>query len=249
MNALRDKLRQGRVLGCIQVMASADVTEVLAGSGIDMLMIDHEHGTASPADLVAQLRALKGTGVPALVRVPSFEAAYVNRLQDAGVDSILFPAVETAEQARELVALCKYPPAGGRGAGGGLRATGYDRDPDYYARANDDVLVGVQIESARGVEAAAAICAVPGVDLVVIGPRDLSASIGKLGRFDDPEVQALFAQAERRVRDAGIAMGTVVYPGLRIQDMFGRGHALVLAGTDIAFLARSARAAAEAPRA
>ncbi len=248
MNALRDKLKAGKAVGCIQVLPSADVTEVLASSGIDMLMLDQEHGTGSLANVVDQLRALHGSGVAALVRVPSFDTAYVNRLQDAGADSILFPAVESAQQARELVQACHYPPSGSRGAGGGLRATRYDADMGYYARANDQVLVAVQIESAKGVAAAAEICAVDGVDLIVIGPRDLSASIGKLGRFDDPEVKALFAEAERKVAASGVAMGTVVYPGSSIGGMFARGHSLVFCGTDVSFLARSARAGAEAAR-
>lgn len=248
MNSLREKLRAGRVVGCIQVIPSADVTEVLAASGIDMLMLDQEHGTSSVQDVVAQLRALQSSSVAALVRVPSFDPARVNRLQDAGVDSILFPAVESADEARAMVQACRYQPEGSRGAGGGLRATRYDTDMGYYARANADMLIGVQIESARGVEAAAEICAVDGVDLVVIGPRDLSASIGKLGRFDDAEVMALFAEAERAVAASKVAMGTVVYPGRTTAEMFARGHQLILAGSDVSYLVRSARAAAQAPR-
>jgi 4-hydroxy-2-oxoheptanedioate aldolase len=246
MKTLKQRLKAGeRVVGCIQMMPSADVTEVLSGTGLDFLMIDHEHGLGGLTDVVASLRALKGTTVSALVRVPSTDEAYVHRLLDAGVVNILFPAVESAEVARRLVQACRYPPAGGRGAGGGLRATQYDRDMGYYARANDEVLVAVQIESARGVAAAAEIASVEGIDLIVLGPRDLSASVGKLGRFDDAEVKDLFAQAEERVRAAGVTLGSVIYPGLDIPAMFARGHQLILAGTDIGWLARAARAAVE----
>ena len=248
MNLLRQKLAKGKVLGCIQVMASADVTEVLAAAGVDMLMIDHEHGHGGLADVIAQLRALNGSGVPVLVRVPSDDAAYVHRLQDAGVDSILFPGVESADRARVLVRTCRYPPAGNRGAGGGLRASRYDRDAEYYRRANEDMLVAVQIESVAGVAAAAEICAVEGVDLVVLGPRDMSSSLGKLGRFDDADVRQLFEDAERLVLASGIAMGSTVFPGLTIGDMFARGHRLLLAGTDVGWLAKAAKAAIEMPR-
>jgi len=246
MTTLMRKLQNGeRLIGCIQIMASADVTEVLSTTGIDMLMIDQEHGVGNLGDLVAQLRALKGCGIPALVRVPTMDEGYVHRLLDAGVTSILFPAMERAEDVRKMVRTCHYPPAGVRGAGGGLRATAYDSDMGYYASAKDEILVGVQIESAKGVEAAAEICAVEGVGLVVIGPRDLSASIGKLGQFGDEKVKALFAEAEKRILATGVPMGSVVYQGLTAQDMFTRGHRVVLAGTDIAWLARSARAAVE----
>ena len=246
VNLLRQKLAAGPVTGGIQIMASADVTEVLAGVGLGMLMIDHEHGFGGLGDLVAQLRALKGTGVAALVRVPSHDETYAHRLLDAGVESILFPGVESAAAARAAVRACRYPPHGTRGAGGGLRASGYDTDMDYYGRANDKLLIGVQIESKAGVEAAAEIAAVDGIGLIVIGPRDLSASIGKLGQFADPQVMALFAEAEKRVLASGVAMGSVIYPGMDLAGMFARGHRLILAGSDVAWLAKSARAAATA---
>ena len=248
MNALRQKLAAGQVIGCIQTLPSADITEVLAGTGIDMLMLDHEHGFGGLADVVAQLRALKGSGVSVLVRVPSHDLAYVHRLQDAGVSAILFPNVETAEQALGLVQACRYPPAGTRGAGGGLRATGYDSDMAYYGQANADMLIAVQIESAAAVDAAPAICAVEGIDLVVLGPRDLSASIGKLGQFEHPDVRALFARAEERVLASGVPCGSTIYPGQTAAQMFARGHRLLLAATDVGLLTRSARALAEAAR-
>lgn len=249
MNALRSKLAEGRLLGVIQSMPAAEVTEVLSAAGLDMLMLDLEHGLSSLGDLLNQLRALQGTGVPALVRVPRADTAFVNRLQDAGVDSLLFPAVQSAEEARELVRACRYPPDGTRGAGGGLRASRYDRDPDYYASASSRTLIGVQIESARGVEEAARICAVEGLDLVVIGPRDLSASVGKLGQFDDPEVLALYEQAERTIAASAVAMGSTVYPGRTAAQMFARGHRLLLVATDVGLLGRAARSWVETPRA
>jgi 4-hydroxy-2-oxoheptanedioate aldolase len=249
MNALKRALREGRrTVGCIQLIPSADVTEILGGAGFDVLMLDHEHGPAGLRDTVAQLRALKGTGTAAMVRVPSHEASYVHRLLDAGVDGLVFPNVESADDARAVVALTRYPPRGTRGAGGGLRATGYDRDVGYYDRADDDLLVVVQIESIRGVHAIPGITAVEGVDLVLIGPRDLSASLGKLNRFDDPEVLAAFELAERLLAASPVPHATVVYVGMTARQMFERGHALVLVSTDVAFLVRSARAALEGAR-
>ena len=244
MNTLKQKLiARERVIGWIQVTASADVTEVLAGAGFDFVMIDHEHGLGGLSELISQLRALKGTGTAALVRVPSHDASYARRLLDAGVLNILFPGVESAEAARAAVHACRYPPHGSRGAGGSLRATDYDRDFGYYERAMDDTLVGIQVESARGIAALDEILAVEGIDLIVIGPRDVSASIGKLNRFDDEEVKALCATAEQRIRSSRVAFGSVIYPGLTAREMFERGHQLILAGSDVAFLTRSAKEA------
>jgi len=247
MNALKRSLREGRRgIGCIQQIPSADVTEILGGAGFDVLMLDQEHGPAGLQDTVSQLRALGGSGTAAMVRVPSHDASYVHRLLDAGVDGLVFPNIESAEAARAMVGLTRYPPRGSRGAGGGLRATGYDRDFGYYERAADDLLVVVQIESMQAVRAIPEIAAVDGVDLVVIGPRDLSASLGKLNRFDDPEVLGAFEQAERLLAASRVPYGTVVYAGMTARQMFERGHRVVLVSTDVGFLVRAARAALEA---
>ncbi len=241
MNALRARLRDGRLVGVIQSMPSAEVTEVLAAAGFDLVMMDLEHGSAGLREVLHQLRALQGTGVPALVRVPSKDPSFANRLQDAGVDNLLFPAVESAAEAQAIVRACRYPPLGTRGAGGGLRASRYDHDPDYYARAAERTLVAVQIETALGVACASAICTVEGIDLVVIGPRDLSASIGKLGRFDDPQVMRLYEQAEYAIGSSGVPMASTLYPGRTVAQMFARGHGLLLAATDVGLLGRAAR--------
>jgi 2-keto-3-deoxy-L-rhamnonate aldolase RhmA len=249
MNALKRALREGRrAVGCIQLTPSPDVTEILGGAGFDVLMLDHEHGASGLQDTVAQLRALKGTPTAAMVRVPSHEASYVHRLLDLGVDGLVFPNVASADDARAVVALTRYPPRGTRGAGGGLRATCYDRDFAYYERAADDLLVVVQIESMQGVRAIPEITAVAGVDLAVIGPRDLSASLGKLNRFEDPEVLGAFEEAERLLAAGAVPYGSVVYAGMTARLMFERGHRLVLVGTDVALLVRSARAALEGLR-
>lgn len=249
MNPLKRLLRGGgRALGCIQTMASADVTEVLAGMGFDVLMLDHEHGRSGLEDTVAQLRAMRGSPTAAIVRVPAFDPAYVHRLLDAGVDGLVFPDVRDAAQAQAIVDACRYPPRGSRGAGGGLRATDYDRDFGYYERADDDLLIAVQVESIETVRELPRITAVDGVDLLMIGPRDLSASLGRLNRFDDPVVREAFAEVEAAIVAGPVPMASTVYPGLTPAQMFARGHRLLMLGTDVGLLSRGARAAIEAAR-
>ena len=177
-----------------------------------------------------------------MIRVPSNDAVYFQRVLDAGFDCVLCPAVENREAAEAVVRACRYPPGGTRGAGGGLRAADYGRDNAYYERSAADLLIAIQIESAEGVAQLADIASVEGVDLVVIGPRDLSASIGKLNSFADPEVQALFAEAEKRVLASGKLMGSVIYPGLSLADMYDRGHTFIIGGSDVGFLVQGAQA-------
>ena len=197
MTNLKARLKAGeKLLGAWTTTDSPDNAEVMALAGIDFLLMDHEHGQATLPAAIAQLRAIKGTGCAGLMRVPSNDAVYIKRVLDAGIQGIMVPQVGTAEEARAAVAACRYPPGGIRGAAGGTRATSYGADMEYYGRAADELLVIVQIETPEAVENTAAIAAVDGVDVVFVGPRDLSAQIGKLNRFEDPELRALITRIE-----------------------------------------------------
>ena len=135
-----------------------------------------------------------------------------------------------------MVAACRYPPHGIRGAAGGTRAAAYGFDMGYYDRAAEDLIIIVQIENPQAVENAAAIAAVEGVDVVFIGPRDLSASIGKLNKFDDPELKQLLAKAEQAVNKSGKALGCVANTGTLARQMFERGYDFLISGSDLAHL-------------
>lgn len=252
-DSLKQRLVRGeRQLGIVMLLPSPDVAEIIARSGIDVVMIDHEHGAGTLADFVAQDRAMTGTPIRAIVRVPHGELTYAQRLLDNGARGIVCPAVDTAEQAEAFVRACRYPPRGVRGAGAGLRAARFGADGDYYGTATeDDRLLVAQIESARAVENVDAICAVDGVDMALIGPRDLSASIGKLNRFDDPELRRLVDHAAARIRASGKFLASTLYPGRTVAEMFAEGYDLVLAGKDTDFLVDGARtlAALRGPRA
>jgi 4-hydroxy-2-oxoheptanedioate aldolase len=113
-------------------------------------------------------------------------------------------------------------------------------------RVQDELLIAVQIESVTGVEQIEEIAAVAGIDLLLLGPRDLSASIGKLGRFEDPEVRAIVAKAEAAILGSGKRLGSVIYPGQTPAQMFKRGYNLLIAGSDIGFLVEGARRAISA---
>lgn len=243
---LKQRLQQGeKQLGLVMLLPSPDVAEILAHSGLDVVMIDHEHGSGSLADFVAQDRTMAGSAIRSMVRVPHGELSYAQRLLDNGAQAIVYPGIDTAEQAEAFARACRYPPRGIRGAGAGLRAARFGMDGSYYdAAVEDGRLLIAQIESARAVENVDAICAVDGIDMLLIGPRDLSATMGKLNRFDDPEVRQAVDHAAARIRASGKLLACTLYPGRTVGEMFAEGYDLVLAGKDTDFLVNGARALA-----
>lgn len=240
--ALRRKMLSGTAcLGAWLLTNSADVAEIMAFAGLDFLLIDHEHGQGNIADAIAQLRAIRGTECAGILRVPDHDPVYIKRVLDAGVDGILVPNVATAEEARRIVRACRYPPLGMRGAFGGMRAMDYGFNPGYYAAAADKLLIAVQVESAEAIDHVAEIAAVDGIDLVFIGPRDLSATLGKLNQFDDPAVQAEIARAERAILASGKWLGSTAINGHVAKEMAARGYRFIIPGSDVTLLGLALR--------
>ncbi len=234
---LKARLKAGeKLLGAWTMSDSADNAEVMALAGLDFVLMDHEHGQAQLPDAIAQLRAIQATGCAGLIRCPWNDFVFIKRALDAGIHGIMVPQVNSAEEARAVVSACRYPPLGNRGAAGGTRAASYGLDMGYYDRAADELVIIVQIETRRAVENAAAIAAVDGVDVVFIGPRDLSASIGKLNKLDDPELRALIARVEEATLKSGKALGSVAPTGALARQMFERGYSFLISGSDMTHL-------------
>ena len=141
-----------------------------------------------------------------VIRVPSADPVYLRRLVDAGAEALLVPMVESAEQARAIVEAVRFPPRGKRGnAFDATRSSSFGLVADYYGRADDNLLILVQIETMTGVENARAIADVEGVDVIFIGPTDLSGSMGMPGQTGAPEVDAQIRRAMAAAREAGQA--------------------------------------------
>jgi 4-hydroxy-2-oxoheptanedioate aldolase len=237
---LKARLRAGeKLLGAWTATDSPDNAEVMAQSGLDFLLMDHEHGQATLPAAIAQLRAIKGTNCAGLMRVPWNDWIFIKRALDAGIHGVMVPQVNTAEEARAAVAACRYPPRGIRGAAGGTRAASYGADAGYYDRADDELIIIVQIETPQGVANATEIAAVDGVDVVFVGPRDMSAALGKLNKFDDPELRALIAKVEQATLASGKALGTVAPTAAQVKELFGRGYTFLISGSDMSHLRAS----------
>ena len=241
-NPLKQKLQAGEsCFGAWLLSTSADMAEILACSGIDFLILDHEHGQGSIDDAIGQLRAIKGSDCVGVLRVPSNDPVYIKRALDAGVSGIMVPNVSSADEARRVVDACRYAPTGIRGAFGGMRAMNYGFNPGYYETSFDNLLVVVQVESARSIDAIPEIAKVEGIDLIFIGPRDLSATLGKLNQFDDPVVRGQIDRAAAAILGSGKLLGSTAASGKVAKEMAARGYRFIIPGSDVTLLGLGVR--------
>ncbi len=207
-NPIKAKLSAGEpTIGTWLSLGDLYATRVLARLGWDWLTLDMEHQPLDWACAAAIFGAVADAGGVPLCRVPEGTHFYIKRALDAGAWGIVVPMVNTVEQARAAIAAAKYPPAGNRSVGGGMHSLNWDATAgDYYARANDEILVILQTESPEGIRNAKEIYALPGCDAIFVGPNDLRAQMRPdLGR--EP-TDAEFEAALQAIIDAGNTTGT-----------------------------------------
>lgn len=234
-NALKNRLANGdKAFGIWLQSGEGIFAEIVGHLGFDFFIIDNEHGFGSLQTAIGQMRAASASAATAIVRIPSPDPTYLKCILDAGAEGVLIPMVETVEQARACVDACRYAPRGLRGnASGVLRADGYGLVEDYVARAHESLLVIVQIETVIGVHNAPDIAAVDGVDVVFIGPTDLSGSAGLPNQTGHPQVEALIAEAVAAARAAGKPVATTPRQGKTWQALFDEGIDVVATGSEI----------------
>ncbi|MDJ0459111.1 HpcH/HpaI aldolase/citrate lyase family protein [Arthrobacter sp. NQ7] len=221
------------------------IAELCAGAGLDWLLVDAEHSPNGLESILAQLQAIHGYPVHAMVRPPVNDTVVIKQYLDLGVQNLLIPMVNSAAEAEAAVAATRYPPQGVRGVGSALaRAARWNRVPDYLARANDTISVTVQIESTAAVDAVEDILAVGGVDAVFMGPSDLAASMGLLGQQEHPEVRAAVEHCLSAAKAAGKPAGVNAFNPDTAQHYLANGAAFILVGADVALLARGSEALA-----
>ena len=201
--------------------------------------LDGEHGSPTALEWQRILMAIGGR-CASLLRVPVLAEAPIKTALDLGVDGIIVPMVNTAEMAREAVAWSRYPPEGRRGIGL-ARAQGYGLEfADYVQQANSRLAVVVQAEHIDAVDNIEEITAVEGLDAVFVGPYDLSASLGKTGEVDDPEVVEAIERVTRACRARGLALGYFGVSAQSVRPYIDRGFSLVCTGTDAGFVTAGA---------
>jgi 4-hydroxy-2-oxoheptanedioate aldolase len=242
-NNFKRALKAGKQqIGLWMSLTSPVATEVVAGAGFDWMLIDMEHSANDLPEVGQHLRAAVGGTAEPVVRVPWNDPVMVKRLLDIGVRTILFPFVQTAEEAKRAVAATRYPPKGIRGFAGTTRANHYGRVPNYAQRAEEEICVLVQAETKQALDVVEEICAVDGVDGVFIGPADLAASFGLLGQLQHPDVHKAILDGGARIRKAGKAPGYLSARDDEIRMTLGGGFQFVAVGSEIGILARQSEA-------
>lgn len=247
--SLKDALRQNQTLiGTLVTTSSPEVAEVLALAGFDWLFIDLEHGSLSIQDAQKVIQAIAGRCFT-VVRVADATTENVKRVLDTGCDGIIAPHVNSADEARKIVALAKYPPDGERSVGLG-RAQGYGLNfADYIASANAQTVVVVQIEHKDAVTNVDEILQVEGTDALFIGPYDLSGSMGILGQVSDARVVAAIDKVRSACARTNVSFGIFCTTADQASAAIKTGAHIVAVGTDLMHMANSARTALEAIRA
>jgi 4-hydroxy-2-oxoheptanedioate aldolase len=252
LNTFKQAMQAGRPqIGLWVGLADSYVTELLAGTGYDWLLIDGEHAPNDVRSVLPQLQAVAsaasalpdGAARPhPIARVPVGETALIKQYLDIGAQTILVPMVDTAAQAAQLVQAMRYPPEGIRGMGSALaRASRWQAYPDYIHEANAQVCLLVQAETVEAMQNLDAIAATPGVDGVFIGPADLSASMGFPGQPGHPAVQAAIADGIARIRRAGKAPGILSTTEEQARKWLAAGALFVAVGVDTMLLDAAAR--------
>lgn len=245
-NAFRRDLRAGKsLIGCWASLGSNITTEVLGYAGFDWLLIDGEHAPNDYQSFIAQLQALKDSPSAPFVRPQWQDPVVIKRLLDIGFYNFLIPFIESAEQAKRAVAATRYPPDGFRGVGTAHRSNRYGFNADYFKHINDNICVTVQIESQAGVEAAADIAAVDGVDALFIGPSDLSAGYGAMLQPNLPVVQAAIRKILEGAQKHGKACGILAPVETDARKYLEMGMTFVAVGGDTGLLRNAAVALAQ----
>ena len=239
-NRFKQGLAEGRrLMGCWSSLASPTIAEILAGADLDWVVLDMEHGHGDLSDILAQLQAMNGGRAHPIVRVPTNDRFVIRRLVDMGVDTVLVPMVGSAAEARHAVESALYPPAGARGMAGSLRAASYGRWPNYLAEANAGICVLIQIESRAGLEHLDEIVAVEGLGGVVLGPADLSASMGYVGQLSHPKVLEALRHVIGTAHKAGLPIGSIATDNKTIETYLEMGMNFLAVASDTSTFVRA----------
>jgi len=250
-------LKHKPVFGMIHSMAHPPIAEMIGLAGYDFIVIDGEHGLGGTSGHLACMQAVASTPATSILRVASKELTPIRRALDLGVEGIMVPDVRTVAEAREIASNCFYPPRGQRGfSAGTIRASDYGLNvQQYMTGAGSHLLVCLMIESSEGVKNVRSIAKVDGVDVIQVGPYDLSYDLGIPGQFEHPRFLEAMNRIETGVRAAGKILGGIPLPGMPLDVALKRGYRMLTLGADIPMLAAAlkenlanARAAARKSR-
>ncbi len=241
MMDFRKRIQSGAFMaGTWCSLGSPSITELIGLCGFDWVLLDGEHAPSTTPGLMAQMQALNGSSTSSIVRIPWLDRVHIKWALDIGAEGIMVPYVENAEQAMEAVSYMKYPPSGARGVAGAMRACRYGLDvAGYLAQADSKHAAIMQIENRKGVDNCRSIAGVDGVDVLFVGPMDLSMSLGMPGRFSDPCFMEVLEQIASAAREEGKASGILLPSVELLPAMRKMGYSFIAVSSDINILAKN----------
>ncbi len=231
-----------RQVGLWMSLSSGYAADVVGDIGYDWLLVDTEHSPSDIATVLSQLQAVEPGGATAIVRPAWNDTVLIKRILDIGARGVLIPMVQSPEEAAAAVAACRYPPRGVRGVSMGMRGSRFGRDKEYFAKADDEIVVLVQVETQEALDRVEEIAAVDGVDGVFFGPADIAASLGQLGNILNDELWQVILEAAAKVQAMGKPTGTLIGDTSRVKQCFDAGMSFVACGSDLNLMARAAEA-------
>lgn len=236
---LRQRIKAGDLtIGSWITIGHPNVAEILANAGFDWLVIDIEHNPIDLSMVQTLITTIQSKGVAAIVRVSKNEDVVIKHVLDAGADGIIVPMICSKEDAKQAVDYAKYPPIGKRGVGL-ARAQQFGKGFDAYKKwVAEDLVVIAQIEHIDGINSLEEIISVDGIDGSIIGPYDLSGSMGMPGEFDKPVVKDVLKRYIDICKKHSFPMGfhVVNIDPAKIQEKIGEGYRFIAYGTDFLFM-------------
>ena len=243
MKNLKQRLQQGEtLLGCWLNLGTSITAEIVGLAGFDWVLIDLEHGAGSEKDVLQQLQALQHTPAGAVIRVEGSQRQRINRVLDMGAEGIMCPRISNAEEAEEVAASLHYPPHGKRGVAKMVRATGFGKSfNEYYNDSTKNILGILQIETAEVLSQLDQVAAIEGVDVLFIGPSDLTMALGIFGQFDHPLFLNALKATVNAAEKAGKATGILLFNPDDYKTYRSLGIRFIACGSDATFVAEGAR--------
>ncbi len=234
MQYIRERVLNGEIMFGIGANLGSSLTvEMIGAAGFDWTWIDLEHGAQDYSELIPQMQAASINNAPAVVRIAWNEPPRFKRVLDLGAAGIMVPYVTDAAQAKQAAQAMRYPPEGIRGVAKFNRACGFGQNfGKYFAEANQNLLTVVQLETVQSVQVAAEIAAVEGVDVLFIGPLDLSVSMGMADNYEHPDFLKALDQVAAACKANGKAAGILVPKPDYLESWIAKGFTFLVVGSD-----------------
>jgi 4-hydroxy-2-oxoheptanedioate aldolase len=242
MKNFKERLSSGETVhGCWINLGSTVSAEIIGRSGFDWGLIDLEHGAGNDGVMYQQLQVLTGTNTTPIVRIDQISKPKVQRILDAGASGIMFPQIQNAKEAAEVTKMMYYPPQGNRGMAKMVRATGFGKNAEAYIDGLENNIVGViQIETLSAVDEIDAIAGTNGVDVLFVGPSDLTMAMGIFGQLDHPKYQKAIQDVANAAKKHNKTAGVLLLD-IREYEMYHKlGYRFLACGADASFVVKGA---------